>query len=136
MSSSPITVTNMEILNSSQEMPVHKRLERFVENIDDILCNDEYDEKVFMKILEISMTNAYNFKSMEPMPSLADCCNILIRDQRKFQENTKLYHYYDAMVSWFVMTCLEHINAKPEHVQNLRLKMRDSIYKFKNFERN
>ena len=27
----------MEILNSSQEMAVHKRIERFVENIDDIL---------------------------------------------------------------------------------------------------
>ena len=94
MSSSPITVSSIEILNLSQEMPVHKRLERFVESIDDILCDDEYSEELFVKMIEITIVNGYRFKSMEPMPSIADCANILIRDQQEFPENSKMYHYY------------------------------------------
>ena len=131
MSSSPTTVSSIEILNSSEEMSSRERIVKFVESIDDILCNDEYDEELFVNMIKLTITNGYRFKSMEPMPNLADCTNILIRDQHEFPENSKMYHYYNAMVSWFVMICFKQINATPEHISMMEGKMKESIQNFK-----
>ena len=131
MSSSPTTVSSIEILNSSEEMSSRERIVEFVESIDDILCDDEYSEELFVKMIEITIVNGYRFKSMEPMPSIADCANILIRDQQEFPENSKMYHYYNAMVSWFVMKGFEKINATPEHISTMEGKMKESIQNFK-----
>lgn len=129
--SSPTSIITEKMENFPQEMSPHLKIKNFVESIDDILTSDEYDNDLFIKILQITISSGYKFISQEPVPTLATCANILLRDQKKFPENSRMYHYYNAMISLFMRESFKKIGAKSEHIIMMTNKINTSIENFK-----
>ena len=115
-SSSPISATSIGYLERSSDTPCD-RIRNFIDDIGDIIS--EIDNEHLVKFLQTCSHTAYNFRNQEPMPSLADCMNTMIRDQNTLDPNSKYYHYYNAMIMEFLQQSLTLINADQEHINEL-----------------
>ena len=82
-----------------------------------------------MKIVEVSITQDIGFRLARPR--LSECANQIIRDQRNFPENSKMFHYYGIMINLFVKKSLECINAKSEHIDMMETKAKKAIDDFR-----
>ena len=95
------------------------KINSFITAIEDILA--DISNEGFVKILRISR-RAYNFGDMQPEPSLADCMTMMIRNEEKATEGTKLYYYLKAMVMCMLKDSLEKIDADQETITNIETK--------------
>lgn len=129
---SPSSVVNdISSLNSTRGLPVHERVCEFVTSIEDILCEPSYSNDLFIKIVEISISEGYKFREMQPEPNLNDCASQIIRDQRNFPEHSKMFHYYQVMICIFVKKSFEKINAEQEHIDIMETKANKAIDDFR-----
>ena len=128
--SSPTSSTAVHYLERSNDTPLD-RIKNFIDDIGDILTTIENEHLV--KFLQECSRRAYNFRNQNPMPSLADCMNTMIRDQNTLDPNSKYYHYYNAMVFEFLQSSLRVINAEQEHINHLNSKINDSLAEFKEY---
>lgn len=127
---SPSSVVNdISSLNSTRSP--HERIQEFVTSIEDILCEPSYSNDLFIKIVEISISEGYKFREMQPEPNLNDCASQIIRDQRNFPEHSKMFHYYQVMICIFVKKCFEKVNAEQEHIDVMDTKAKKAIEDFK-----
>ena len=123
-STSPSCVAFNSILGDDP----YDKINSFIIKIGDIL--EDISNEGFIKILRISR-HVYNFGDMQPEPSLADCMTMMIRDEAKATEGTKLYYYLKAMVMCMLKDSLEKINADQESITNVETKIYDIITSFK-----
>ena len=117
--------------NIPTTLPPHEKIREFVTSIEDILCEPSYTYDLIMKIVEVSITEGYRFQEMQPVPRLSECANQIIRDQRNFPENSKMFHYYGIMINLFVKKSLEQINAQQEHIDMMETKANKAIDDFR-----
>lgn len=117
--------------NIPTTLPPHEKIREFVTSIEDILCEPSYSHDLFIKILNITISQGYKFYDMRPEPKLNFCANTLIKDQKKFPENSKMYYYYQAMIFTFIKKCFVIINAKQEDIDMMDTKANNAIDDFK-----
>ncbi len=129
-STSPTSATSIAYLEHSNDTPCD-RIKNFINSIGDILST--VDNVHLEKFLQICSDKAYNFKNQNPMPSLADCMNTMIRDQSTLEPNSKYYHYYNAMILEFLQRSMAVVNANQEHIDHLNPKINESLEKFKEY---
>ena len=129
-SSSPTSTTSIGYLERSSDTPCD-RIKNFIDDIGNIIS--EIDNEDLKKFLQTCIHRAYNFRNQEPMPSLADCMNTMIRDQNTLDPNSKYYHYYNAMIMEFLQRSMTLINADQDHINHLTPKINESLEKFKEF---
>ena len=127
---SPTSPMDVFSVNSSNDTPC-QRITMFIDNIGDILS--EVDNEHLVKFLQICSERGYDFKNQTPMPSLAECMTIMIRDQNTLEPDSKYYHYYNAMIMEFLQRSMGVINANQEHINDLNPKINQSLEKFKEF---
>ena len=128
---SPLSVINdISTLNSTRSPP-HERIREFVNSIEDILCEPSYTYDLFTKVVEISISEGYKFYQMQPVPRLSECVERLIRDQRNFPENSKMFYYYQVIICIFVKKSFEKINAEQEHIDMMETKANKAIDDFR-----
>ena len=127
---SPTSATSIAYLERSNDTPCD-RIKNFIDNIGDILST--VDNEHLEKFLQTCSQKAYNFHNQDPMPSLADCMNTMIRDQNTLDPNYKYYHYYNAMIFEFLQRSMTLINANQEHIDHLNPKINESLDKFKEY---
>ena len=123
-------VSDISSLNSTRSPP-HEKIREFVTSIEDILCDPSYSTDLFIKIVEISISEGYKFREMQPEPNLNDCASQIIRDQRNFPENSKMFHYYQVMICIFVKKCFERTNAEQQHIDVMETKANNAIGDFR-----
>lgn len=129
---SPLSVvSDISSLTSTRNLLVHEKIREFVTSIEDILCEPSYTHDLIMKIVEVSITEGYRFQEMQPVPRLSECANQIIRDQRNFPENSKMFHYYGIMINLFVKKSLEQINAQQQHIDMMETKAKKAIDDFR-----
>ena len=107
---SPTSATAVTYLERSNDTPCD-RIKNFIDSIGDILST--VDNEHLKKFTQICSQRAYNFHNQDPMPSLADCMNTMIRDQNTLDPNSKYYHYYNAMILDFLQRSMTLINSEP-----------------------
>tara|TARA_Y100000591_G_scaffold134085_2_gene114982 strand:+ start:1401 stop:1880 length:480 start_codon:yes stop_codon:yes gene_type:complete len=129
-SMSPTSATSIGYLERSSDTPCD-RIKNFIDDIGNIMS--EIDNEHLVKFLKTCSHRAYNFRNQEPMPSLADCMNTMIRDQNTLDPNSKYYHYYNAMIMEFLQRSMTLINAEQDAIDNLNPKINQSLEKFKEF---
>ena len=129
-STSPTSATAIAYLNRSNDTPCN-RIKNFIDNIGDILFT--IDNEHLKKFTQICSDRAYDFRNQNPMPSLGDCMNTMIRDQNTLDQNSKYYHYYNAMIFEFLQRSMTVINANQEHIDHLNPKIIESLDKFKEY---
>ena len=122
-------VSDISSLNSTRSP--HERIHEFVTSIVDILCEPSYSNDLFIKIVEISISEGYKFREMQPELNLNDCASQIIRDQRNFPEHSKMFHYYQVMICIFVKKSFEKINAEQEHIDIMETKANKAIDDFR-----
>lgn len=130
--SSPTSSMDVESLNIlyTNDTPCHI-ITKFIDSIGDILAT--IDNTDLKKILRLCSERAYNFRNQNPLPSLRDCINTMIRDQNTLERESKYYHYYNAMILEFLQRSMTCVNAKQEHIDDLTPKLIESLEKFKEF---
>jgi len=128
----PTAPASIAFPNNIPALPPHEKIKEFVTSIEDILCQSSCYYELLIKILNISISQGYKFYDMRPEPKLDFCANTLIRDQKKFPENSKMYYYYQAMICQFLKLSFEKINAEQEHIDTFIVKTQDAIEKFMN----
>ena len=129
---SPLSVvSDISSLTSTRSLPVHEKIREFVISIEDILREPSYTHDLIMKIVDISISEAYIKPQLHNDPRLADCANQIIRDQRNFPENSKMFHYYGIMINLFVKKSLDQINAQQEHIDMMETKAKKAIDDFR-----
>jgi len=129
-SSPSSVVSDISSLNSTRSPP-HEKIREFVTSIQDILCEPSYSHDLFVKIVEISISEGYKFREMQPVPRLSECVEQLVRDQRNFPEHSKMFHYYQVMICIFVKKSFEKINAEQEHIDMMETKANKAIDDFR-----
>ena len=129
-STSPTSATSIGYLERSNDTPCD-RIKNFIDGIGDILTT--IDNEHLVKFLQLSSDRAYDFRNQNPIPSLGDCMNTMIRDQNTLEPNSKYYHYYNAMIFEFLQRSMTVINANQEHIDHLNPKINESLDKFKEF---
>ena len=129
-SASPTSATSIAYLERSNDTPCD-RIKNFINSIGDILST--VDNVNLEKFLQICSERAYNFKNQNPMPSLADCMNTMIRDRNTLEPNSQYYHYYNAMILEFLQRSMAVVNANQEDIDNLNPKINESLEKFKEY---
>ena len=129
-STSPTSAAAVSYLERSNDTPCD-RIKNFIDSIGDILST--VDNEHLKKFTQICSQRAYNFKNQDPTPSLGDCMNTMIRDQNTLDQNSKYYHYYNAMIFEFLQRSMTVINANQEHIDHLTPKINESLDKFKEF---
>ena len=129
-SMSPTSATAVTYLERSNDTPCD-RIKNFIDSIGDILSTVENEH--LKKFTQICSQKAYNFHNQDPMPSLADCMTTMVRDQNTLDQNSKYYHYYNAMIMEFLQRSMTLINANQEHIDHLNPKINNSLDKFKEY---
>tara|TARA_B100001063_G_C16759522_1_gene555158 strand:- start:657 stop:1076 length:420 start_codon:yes stop_codon:yes gene_type:complete len=129
-STSPTSATSIGYLERSDDTPCN-RIKNFIDGIGDILS--EIDNEHLEKFLQICSQRAYDFRNQNPIPSLGDCMNTMIRDQNTLEPNSKYYYYYNAMIMEFLQRSMALINANQEHIDHLNPKINQNLEKFKEF---
>ena len=129
-SSSPTSAASVAYFESLNDTP-RDRIKNFIDDIGTIIYTLENDN--IRKFLQLCSQKAYNFHNQDPMPSLADCMNTMIRDQNTLDPDSKYYHYYHAMIFEFLQRSMGIINANQEDINHLNPKINQSLKKFKEF---
>ena len=128
--SSPTSAAAVDYLERSNDTPLN-RIKNFIDDIGDILTT--IDNQHLVKFLQLCSQRAYNFGNQNPMPSLADCMNTMIRDQNTLDPNSKYYHYYNAMIFEFLQRSMTVINANQEDIDHLNPNINNALAEFKNY---
>ena len=128
--SSPTSAAAVDYLERSNDTPL-TRIKNFIDDIGDILTT--IDNQHLVKFLQLCSQRAYNFGNQNPMPSLADCMNTMIRDQNTLDPNSKYYHYYNAMIFEFLQRSMTVINANQEDIDHLNPNINNALTEFKNY---
>ena len=128
--SSPTSAAAVDYLERSNDTPLN-RIKNFIDDIGDILTT--IDNQHLVKFLQLCSQRAYNFGNQNPMPSLADCMNTMIRDQNTLDPNSKYYHYYNAMIFEFLQRSMTVINANQEDIDHLNPNINNALTEFKNY---
>ena len=129
-SSSPTSSVDITILERLNDTPCD-RIKNFIDDIGNILST--IDNEHLKKFTQICSQKAYNFHNQDPMTSLADCMNTMIRDQNTLDPDSKYYHYYNAMILEFLQHSMTVINIEQKYIDNINPKLIESLDKFKEF---
>ena len=106
------------------------KIVQFIDDIYDILKT--MPDEGLEKILEVCYNKAYGFSNCNPSPKLGDCLNQFIKDRNTFNDSTKYYHFYNAILYKFVIGSLIN-DLDQNRLYDLKNKLQHSLQNFKDF---